>query len=261
MEDGTVSDDSPREPRPEAWTSKLVIELVRSLPVGSETNDLLADVRHFGTLPPAEQEACLVEMALYLEERILSQPKTQLDRDVLRAEIYQPFSQYLSDPRFVRLITPRQRVQLGILFLQHLVEHALNESAALMGGLLATHAWLESAPDNTCPPVPLGVADELPADDRGWSDVLTLLTERVFEYLRSSLSEGKVRELVRGALDLVASQHGGPDACIPVRDMVPVWALGAHLEEEKRAGEAPKHALGKIALVRVGRPGGSPTDT
>ena len=228
-----------------------MFELARSLPVGSARNGLLANVRHFVDLSPDDQEEGLVEMVLDLEDRILAQPDAHLDRDTLRANLYEPFGRFLSDPRFIRLITPRLRIQRCILFLQDVVADALDKSGALLGGVLATQAWLEYAPDNTCPPVPLGVADELPTDDAGWLRVLTLLTERVLEHMRSTLNEEKVRELVLNALDVVSSQHGGSDACGLVRNMVPPWALADHSQVVELPNQASEQAIGRIALIQV----------
>ena len=136
------------------------------------------------------------------------------------------------------------------MFLQRLVAHALSEAGALLAGAMTAEAWLESAPDNTCPPIPLGVAAELPTDDTGWLEALNTLTERLLDHMRSSIAEDKIRQLVLNALDAVSSQHGGPDASSVARDMVPPWAL-----EDPQAGEPPngatEQAIGKIALVQV----------
>lgn len=216
------------------WTSELVVELVRRLPAGSVGRSLTTRIRKFVGLSSKAQEAGLVEIVLDIEDQILAQPEVRLDRDRLRARVYQPFRHFLADPRFIPLdVSPRQRIRLFSHFLEQLVDDTPLVSASLNEVLPAIKNWLQPVGDGAEQTIRVNESAELPTDEAGWLNALLLMAAGILDDLRVKLGEEEAQERVLKALSGFPAPAKALDAYRAVRDMLPRWVTG------DRSGRAP----------------------
>jgi signal transduction histidine kinase/ActR/RegA family two-component response regulator len=194
---------------------------------------VLAEVERARALPRAEREAALPRLYLLFEQYLVEvDPLPRFDRAALRERVRAQHAALTALPQLELIFQPThaQRVSLCKALLGGLLRRVF----ALLGGtgdnsLAAAVAWLETVPGASTLPVPLGLPNEAPGDEREWVDLLRRLARRLFERLEGALGEQVAGRVFRGAFRELADSYAGLDTFGVVVELLPDRLLDAEM--------------------------------
>ena len=150
---------------------------------------VLADVRQFEALPPAERRRTFPAMYLLLE-KYLVEVQGGYKRDHLRRTAQSKFPGLAADGRLGLVFTPEveQEMWLGRLLLIEILEHSIHLYGSVGTRVLPYMMdWAVAIPTSAPMPPPLEVEGDYPTDERQWFGYLVKVTQELYKWLATTL--------------------------------------------------------------------------
>ena len=218
-------------PAPKTPAAALAAFLVEQLNDPARARALLAAAERFQARPPEAQAEELPALYLLFEQYLTElAPHPPLSREALRRHLRLRFADVLEDPGFQLVFEAPGRQE--VLLCRDLLRDVLARALPLLEGgttpLCEIDAWLAGAPDAATTPVPLGLADRLPADDAAWTVLLRRLAHLLYRHLESHLPEA-APALYDAAYATLARRYESLDTFTAVIHLLP-----EHLLDERR---------------------------
>lgn len=233
---------------------KMVQFLTDQISTPRRAVSILSQIARFKELPPTYQERELPSLYLKIERHLVDEdPLQKFSRSSLRKTIayrFQPLTE-LENFGLIFAEEKQQELLLGREFLKSVIDRAREESSDSRAEFLSRlRDWVGNLPDAPQLKSPLDVTGTLPGSFDDWIPFLSKTSRRLFDYLRESVSEGRVIQYFEQAYNQLAEQYRELGSFYMALHLLPDQLLDRAKIEPLNAEQTRKILLNNISALQ-----------